>query len=153
MGDGLTFGEKLKKWFPLRKVITLVFVTAVYALLYWWSANHQNGYFQQWLARHAFWEYWVVAVTLTVLGLWIVGGALSLGCVVSIPIAQLMGDKMDAYYATIITPDMTAEQLAAYGPKHAYMWWLFVIIFIVAGLIGQLIFRIVRKRKEAKLYY
>lgn len=151
MGDGLTFGERLKKWYPPRKLIAIAFVTVVYGLMYWWISGHQVGYFQQWLARQAFWEYWVVAVAMISIGLWVSGATLAAGCAVGIPIAQYLGDQMDAYYATIITPDMTAEELAAYGPRHAYMWWMIVVSFVVIGLIIQLVLRILRKRKEAMM--
>lgn len=150
MGDGLTLGERLKKWYPPRKLIAIAFVTVVYGLMYWWSSGHREGYFQQWLARQAFWEYWVVAVTMISIGLWIAGSTLAAGCAIGIPVAQYLGDQMDAYYATIITPEMTAEELAAYGPRHAYMWWLIVIFAVVVGLIVQLVLRMVRRYKEAK---
>ena len=152
MGDGLTFGERLKKWFPRRKLISMAAVTLLYGLIYWWSANHRTGYFPEWLSRQAFWEYWVTALFMVAIGLWIVGPALALGCLAGIPIAQYLGDRMDEYYATVITPDMTAEQLAAYGPRHVYMWWLIIAVFLVTGLIAQLVYRVIRRRREILLY-
>ena len=139
--------EKLKQWFPPRKCVLAVLVTLAFWGLYVWSGRNQVGYFQQWLARQPLWPGWLAAVLLVCWDKWAVAAALTVGFTAGVPVAQMLGDRLDAHYAALITPEMTAEQLHRYGPKHAFIWWGFIAVCVLVGILIQIIVWVWRKRR------
>lgn len=138
--------ESLKKWFPLWKHILAVVVLVLFLALILWNKRNFMGYFPEWLSRRMSSHILacIVALALAYWGKWAVAAGLTLGWVVGVPIAQVIGDYLYAYHQTIYT----AEELIRVGHKHAYIWWMAIAIGALLGIVVQLIFWLCRRRQS-----
>jgi len=142
--------ERLKKWFPPWKHYVATAVVVLFLVLILWNKRNFVGYFPEWLSRqmssHVIACF--IAMALAYLGKWAVASGLTLGWVAGVPIAQAIGEARYVRGLTLITPDMTAEQLSAFGPKHAYIWFICIAVGVLLGIVVQLIFWLRRKDRK-----
>lgn len=138
--------ERLKRCFPLWKHILALSVLVMFAALILWNQRHQTGYFPEWLSRRKSSYIWagIIAILLTYWGKWAVASGLTLGWVLGVPIAQIIGDSLYAHHRTIYT----AEQMIYVGHKHAYIWWLSIAVGVLLGLIVQIVVWLCRKGRK-----
>ena len=104
-------------------------------------------YLPAWTADNHYLYLWVLVAVLALLHRRFLALWLSYGNVVLLAICFLVDECVDAYKESLITPDMTGEELWRMSSRvGAYYWIIGVILLLVAGvIIGRVM---ARKRKK-----
>lgn len=113
-----------------------LFLLFVYAVLYFVSKTFFSGlYMFRWTASNHYWFSWVLVLYFVFMNKDIVARMITWGNIIGIVAGQVIGDLIQKYNATFITPNMDVQEkymlLYHEGPK---IYVLFLVSFIILGL-------------------
>ena len=103
----------------------------------------EDVYLLEWLLRHWYCGLWLIAVVIAIFNFKL-SLAISYSNIIAIVLGQFVGDAIQEYNISQITPDMSAEQQAHMHLHYGVPIWLFSLLLFVAIF---LVIYFIRKKK------